>query len=225
MLDIATGPGYLAAAAARRGARVVGIDFSSEMLALASQRFPEVEFREGDAETLPFPDECFDGVGISFGVLHFGHPERVLLEAFRVLRPQGKIAFTVWATPEKAVGLGMVQSAITVHGNPDIPLPPGPPFFRFSDRDECVRTLLEVGFEDPSVQEVSQTWHITAPDTPFHAVMRGGVRIAAILKAQEPEALEAIEKAVATHAVAYLRDAQYHVPMPCVLASARKPER
>src|ERR671910_673529 len=55
--DIATGPGYAAAAAAERGAEVVGIDFSSTQLALARQLYPDLEFRQGDAGALPLPDD------------------------------------------------------------------------------------------------------------------------------------------------------------------------
>jgi ubiquinone/menaquinone biosynthesis C-methylase UbiE len=54
MLDVATGPGYVAAAAAQRGASVVGVDFSAAMVAEARRRYPAVTFQEGDAEELPF---------------------------------------------------------------------------------------------------------------------------------------------------------------------------
>src|SRR5215470_2502040 len=54
VIDIATGPGFVAAAAAKRGAMVVGVDFSAAMVAEAQRNYPEVEFREGDAEQLPF---------------------------------------------------------------------------------------------------------------------------------------------------------------------------
>lgn len=52
LLDVATGPGYVAAAAAERGARAVGIDFSASMVARARTVYPAVEFQEGDAEAI-----------------------------------------------------------------------------------------------------------------------------------------------------------------------------
>jgi SAM-dependent methyltransferase len=222
-LDVASGPGYLAAAAAQRGADAVGVDFAEAMVKQAGRMYPELTFRIGSAEDLPFPDESFDAVGISFGMLHFAHPENALTETFRVLRPGGRIGFTVWATPDKAVGFAMVLKAIEAHGRLDVPLPPGPPFFRFSDLHECERVLVAAGFDEPHVQEISQTLRIRMPETPFDLLMRGGVRIAAILKAQSPEALALIQKSVSEDAAAYQSDGEVRVPMPCVLASARKP--
>ncbi|WP_233857970.1 class I SAM-dependent methyltransferase [Paraburkholderia sp. HD33-4] len=223
-LDVACGPGYLAAAATRCGADVAGVDFSVAMVDKARRVFPGLEFRVGDAEDLPFPDESFAAVGISFALLHFPHPERAVAEAFRVLQPNGRIAFTVWATPNKAVGFGMVLKAIEEHGTTDVPVPPGPPFFRFSDWQESRRVLLDAGFVQPEVRELDLTLTLRAPDTPFHALLRGGVRVAALLHGQTPAALASIERAVARDAEAYRSDTgELRLPMSCVLASALKP--
>ena len=70
---------------AARGARVTAVDFSSAMVELARSQNPGIEFREGDAEALPFPEGSFDAVVMNFGMLHLASPERAVSEALRVL--------------------------------------------------------------------------------------------------------------------------------------------
>jgi SAM-dependent methyltransferase len=132
VLDVATGPGYVAAAAAARGARVVAIDFSAAMVECARRHHPDIDVREGDAEALSFNDGTFDAVVMNFGLLHLARPEQALGEARRVLPRGGRCAFTVWAPPEKAVGFGMVLRAVEALGRLDVSLPAGPPFVRFT---------------------------------------------------------------------------------------------
>src|SRR5256886_14926950 len=223
LLDVATGPGYVAAAAAARGARVVGIDFSAPMVARARELNPAVEFQEGDAEALSFPDASVDAVVMNFGILHLARPERAMNQAARVLEPEGRFAFTAWAKPEEAIGFGIILNAIQTHGNPEAQLPQGPPFFRFSDPAECDRTLREAGFSDVKVTCVPQVWRLQAPDEPFKAFYNGGVRIKAILRAQSSEALEAIRIAVREEAKKFVRNGVIEIPMPAVVASALKP--
>src|SRR5713226_3772200 len=62
LLDVASGPGYLADAAVKRGASAVGVDFTAAMVAQARQRYPAAEYRQGDAEALPFANSSFDAV-------------------------------------------------------------------------------------------------------------------------------------------------------------------
>ncbi len=222
LLDVATGPGYVAAAASQRGASVIGVDFSAAMVAEASRQYPGVEFRDGDAEALPFPNGSFDAVVMNFGLLHLGSPEQAFIEAHRVLRTSGQFAFTVWCKPEVAVGFGIVLDAVQAHGQMNVPLPPGPPFFRFSDPGECLQALLKAGFTMPEVVHIPQIWRLPSPDALFNTMQGATVRSSGMLRAQSAEALEAIGKSVREAVAAYQKGEGVELPMPAVLASAKK---
>jgi ubiquinone/menaquinone biosynthesis C-methylase UbiE len=222
LLDVATGPGYVAAAAAQRGAAVLGVDFAATMVEAARRRHPALRFEAGDAEALSFPDASFDAVTINFGMLHLARPDQALAEAHRVLRPGGKVAFTVWAKPDQARGMGMVLEALQKHGDLNVPLPPGPPFFRFSDPAEARRSLLAAGFVSPQVATVPQTWRFDAPQELFEVMLNSTVRNGALLRAQTPQALAAIRNAVNQAAAAFAQAGTIAVPMPAVLSSATK---
>lgn len=222
LLDVATGPGYVAAAASQRGASVIGVDFSAAMVAEASRQYPGVEFRDGDAEALPFPNGSFDAVVMNFGLLHLGSPEQAFIEAHRVLRTSGQFAFTVWCKPEVAVGFGIVLDAVQAHGQMNVPLPPGPPFFRFSDPGECLQALLKAGFTMPEVVHIPQIWRLPSPDALFNTMQGATVRTSGMLRAQSAEALEAIGKSIREAVAAYQKGEGVELPMPAVLASAKK---
>src|SRR5690349_12071645 len=67
LLDVATGPGYIANSAAAKGAIVTGIDFSPAMVEIAKRLYPSITFRIGDAQALDFPDGSFDAVIAAYG--------------------------------------------------------------------------------------------------------------------------------------------------------------
>jgi SAM-dependent methyltransferase len=220
VLDVATGPGPIAAAAAARGAHVVGLDFSCAMIAEAQRRYPAITFRDGDAEALPFDASSFDAVVMNFGLLHLARPDAAIAKAHRVLRTGGRYALTVRSAPEEAIGFGMVLRAVQEHGNPNVALPEGPPFFRFSAPAEFKTALEIAGFTGVDVRALQLTWRLSTPDAVFDAISR--VRTAAILRAQTPEALDAIRAAVRRGAETYAKDGAFLIPMPAVLASGTK---
>lgn len=95
LLDIACGPGVIAAALAAGATAVIGLDAAEAMLERARARcakasLSNVEFKRGDAENLPFWDASFDGVVTRAAVHHFADPQRAFNEMFRVLRGGGR---------------------------------------------------------------------------------------------------------------------------------------
>jgi ubiquinone/menaquinone biosynthesis C-methylase UbiE len=226
LLDVASGPGYVANAAAQHGAVVVGVDFSAAMIAKARALFPGLNVREGDAEALPFHDDTFDVVVMNFGLLHLGQPEKAISEAYRVLREGGRFGFTVWATPDRAVGFQLVLRAIQAKGDASIPLPQGPPFFRFSDEAECRRVLTESGFAEPAISTVDLTWELSSPEEMYLAFYYGTARTGGLMRAQSAEALGAIKAEIEESAQAYrVPQGTLRLPMPALLITSSKPLR
>jgi ubiquinone/menaquinone biosynthesis C-methylase UbiE len=107
VLDVACGSGNTALAAARRFAKVIGLDYVSGLLEHARERaraeLVDAEFVEGDAERLPFEDASFDLVASTFGVMFAPDHESAAHELLRVTKPGGRIALANW-TPDGAVG-------------------------------------------------------------------------------------------------------------------------
>ena len=223
VLDLCCGPGYVAAEIQRRGGVPTGVDFAAEMVALAQARWPDIDFQQGDAEALQFADQSFDAVVVNFGFLHLARPEVAIGQIARVLKPGGRIAFTVWASPAESIGHRIMLQAVTAHGKTDVGLPEGPALFRFSDEQECQALFASAGLVDGKVTRVPHMWGVPAPDGLFDSVISGGVRIATLLEAQSPEALARIRMAVREACAPYRRDEMLQIPLASVLASARRP--
>ena len=107
VLDVGCGTGVVSITAARRGAQVTGVDLTPVLLQRARENQAtarvQVDWREADAEALPFEDRAFDLVLSQFGHMFAPRPAVVMAEMLRVLKPGGTIAFATWP-PELLMG-------------------------------------------------------------------------------------------------------------------------
>jgi ubiquinone/menaquinone biosynthesis C-methylase UbiE len=223
LLDVCTGAGYAAAKAATRGARVIGVDFSAAQVALASSQLPGIQFEVADGCALPYPDDSFDCVVNGIGFPHFSDPDAAIREAFRVLRRDGRFAFTVYDAPNRALGFGAIYQAVQAHGSMSVGLPQGPDFFLFSNPAESRRRLEAAGFVSVEVRTVSQTWCPATPDAAIDAILQGTVRASAILRNQSADAMPRIRENIRQTLSTFRRGERYEIPMPAVLSSGAKP--
>lgn len=105
ILDLAAGTGTSSAALAKSGAHVVATDFSPGMIEVGRQKHgtnPLIEFVQADATKLPFDNDSFDAVTMSFGLRNVVEPEKALAELYRVTKPGGRIVICEFSTPPAA---------------------------------------------------------------------------------------------------------------------------
>jgi demethylmenaquinone methyltransferase / 2-methoxy-6-polyprenyl-1,4-benzoquinol methylase len=155
-LDVATGTGDLAIELRRRGAEVVGMDFSERMLELARQKAPDVRFEQGNALELPYADGAFDAATVGFGARNFADLGRGLREMARVVRPGGRVVVLEITTPQRpplswffrlwfdriVPGLGRLA------GDPDAYTYLPSSVRRFPGPEELAGELVAAGLED-----------------------------------------------------------------------------
>ncbi len=146
VLDVACGTGNLAVIAAKHGCVVNGIDIAANLIDQARARAAgaglKVDFKEGDAEALPFADASFDLAVSMFGVMFTPQPEVATAELRRVTRPGGRIAFANW-TPEGFIGkmFGVFKAHLP-------PPPAGVPSPMEWGSEAVIQKRLQKGFTD-----------------------------------------------------------------------------
>jgi SAM-dependent methyltransferase len=151
LLDVACGSGQLGLIAARRGARVTGVDIATNSIQVARGRADseglDARFDEGDAEALPYADASFDWVATIFGAMFAPRPERVAAELLRVCRPGGTIAMANW-TKQGFIGKMFKTFARFI-------APPGMPAPVLWGDESVVRERFGAGVSDLRLTRVS----------------------------------------------------------------------
>jgi ubiquinone/menaquinone biosynthesis C-methylase UbiE len=217
VLDLCCGTGVVTAAARVRDARVIGLDFSSAMLAEARRTHPRLHFNEADAEALPYPDQSFDAVVANFGVHHVPSPQKAITEAYRVLSPGGRVSFTTWAAPADNIAWRLLFDAIGEYGDLDAAQTP-PSGGNLGTTEAALRLLRDTGFTDTRAEPIRREWLLADPRDLLTALSCGTVRTAALIAAQPAAARPAIEAAIARAAARYRTAHGFAVPIAAILA-------
>jgi SAM-dependent methyltransferase len=223
LLDVACGPGDLAARAVERGATSVGIDIAEAMVEIARQRFPQAEFRRADAQSLPFQDGSFGAVVGNLAVPHLGRPEQAMAEFRRVLAPNGRLALTTWDLPARARLIGVLLDAVRDVGvAPPPTVPAGPDFFRFAADAEFAALLTDQAFTDVEVTTVAFLHSITSADELWDGLLHGTVRTSAVIRSQSGDVVEHIRAGFDRRLQDYRTGPTYQLPVSVKLARGRR---
>lgn len=120
VLDVACGTGVLSRTLAERvgeNGSVIGLDVNEGMLAVANRASPKIEWKQGNAEDLPFEDDSFDGVVSQFALMFFDNRQKAIQEMMRVLKPGGQMAVAVWDSLDNTPGYAaMVDLLLQLFG-------------------------------------------------------------------------------------------------------------
>lgn len=223
VLDVATGAGDLAAGAAARGASAVGVDIAEPVVALAGRLHPDIEFCRGDAHDLPIADDTFTAVVANFLLPHLGDHHLATAEMSRVLATRGWLALSTWDIPQRAAILGIVVAAVAdAGGTPPAHLPPGPPFFAYSDDDALLGLLRGIGLGDVEVRRLSFTHRVASADELWDGVVDGTVRTAALVNSQPTDVRRRIRATFDRLAAEYVVGDGLHLPVSVKIASGRR---
>jgi SAM-dependent methyltransferase len=222
VLDVGTGPGVVAGAAAARGARVTAIDAEPSMVEAAARNVPGLDVRLAVLPDLPLPDGEFDVVTGNFVIQATGDPAAALTEFRRVLRPGGRLALTCWPeTPPSA--LGIAREAIEAAGvawPEDVPVSP---FLPHSSPGAFAALLASAGFTDTTAHQLD--WEHRVDPGEWWEVYRSSVGSnGAVIARQDDATIERIKTEFDRLAARYATgDGLVSLPAAAVLATGTRP--
>jgi len=204
VLDVACGTGILVrelAAQVGPSGSVAGLDLLPGMLEVAKRIAPNIEWKQGTAESLPFPDQSFDVVVSQFGLMFFPDRTRSLREMLRVLTPGGHLAVAVWDSLDNIPAIAdevAVLERVAGRAAADALRAP----FVLGNRSELERLARDAGVAEPRVNTNPGTARFPSIRTLVEADLRGWLPVMGVMLEEETiqRVLEEADRALHVHA-------------------------
>jgi ubiquinone/menaquinone biosynthesis C-methylase UbiE len=224
-LDVACGTGHLVAAASQRGASSEGIDFAEPMVETASASYPNHVFRTADATQLPYDNFSFDAVTCAFGLSHIENSQAAVDEAYRVLKPGGYFAFTLWSDAENGNELfQIVNDAFARFVTVSLTLPGSWTQLRFANVQACEAITRRSGFSSPIFKKLPIVHQAVTAPLIVELFEKISVRSKMILKSQPHSVQQQIQEYILSKIKALRRNGMIRLAWPALLTVVQKPE-
>jgi SAM-dependent methyltransferase len=231
ILDLAAGLGETGFLAARRigeTGRVLVTDFAPRMVAAARRRAAEfgvtnADFRSLDGERMDLESECVDGVVCRWGYMLMADPGAAFGETFRVMRPRGRLAFSVFGAADRNPWASLVARVLVSERHIPPPVPGSPGIFGLSDPKRIHELLTRAGFVSPDVAELPLTWRFPNPDAHWWVLTEMAGAISPILRRLAPEAQAKVRTHLGEMARPFRAGEGYAFPVLCLNVATTKP--
>jgi SAM-dependent methyltransferase len=229
VLELAAGvadTGFMAARLVGETGRVIITDFAPEMVAAARRRAEELnventDFRVLDAERMDLETDSVDGVVCRWGYMLMIDPAAAFAETRRVLRTGGRLAFSVWATPERNPWASLVGRVLVTQGHIPPPDPEAPGIFAMADPGRIRGLLVGAGFAEPEIEEISFRWTFADRDDYWRFLTEAAGAISPVLQALPPAVQAQVREQAHEAAESFRSGEGYDFPAVCLNAVTR----
>ena len=204
ILDLAAGTGDLGFMIAERvgdEGGVISTDFAEHMVEVAKRNgegrgLSNVEHRVMDAERMELEGDSVDGVACRWGYMLMADPAAALRETRRVLRDGGRVAFAVWAAPERNPWAAIPGMTLVQRGHMPPPEPGTPGIFALADPDRTRELVTGAGFGEPDIEEIAFEFRYADDDDFWDALVQLAGPLARVINALPEDERQATHDAI-----------------------------